>query len=248
LEIFIEIYYSMDNIYVGIVVENNDPAFEGRIKVRVFTKFDNFTVDEIPWAHHMSAINGGSSGGWGELTVPKINQLVQVVFANGDILSPYWISFPKINESLKNEIQNDYIDSRVLTYDEDAQLKIMYLPNTGLILHLNGSEIVVNTDNSIKIEHQGTQSIIELIGDKINIASNTEINVTSNTVNVNGNETNLGTNPIYSDTMAEPLMDLLTKLAALLDAKWPVSGSAAQLLVQQARQLIVSNTVKTTLR
>lgn len=236
------------NIHIGSVIDNNDPRSEGRIKVRVLGKYDNFTDEELPWAYHMSSINGGSSGGFGELSVPKIGQLIQVIFDKEDILSPYWISFPKINEQLRQEISEDYIDSRTLVYDEDANLKIMYLPGTGLIFNLDDSEIVINTDNSIKIEHKDTESIIELIGDKINIISNTEINVASPTVNATGTRTNLGVRPNYSDTMAEPLMDLLTKLAALIDSKWPVSGSAAQTLVQQARQLIVSDMVKTTLR
>jgi hypothetical protein len=236
------------NIHIGTVIDNKDPDAEGRIKVRVFGKYDNIIDEHLPWAYHMSSINGGSSGGFGELSVPKKGQLIQVIFDKDDELSPYWLSFPKINEALRQELLNDYEDSRTLVYDEDAKLKIMYLPQTGLIFHLDQSEIVINTDNSIKIEHKGTSSIIELIGDKINITSNTEINVASNTVNVLGKKTNLGTKPNYSDTMAEPLMDLLTKLAALIDAKWPVSGSAATTLVQQARQLIVSQTVKTSLR
>ena len=236
------------NIHIGTVIENIDPRSEGRIQVRVLGKYDNINDSDLPWAYHMSSINGGSSGGFGELSVPKKGQLIQVVFENDDILSPYWISFPKINESMRQEIEQDYEDSRVLVYDEDAPLKIMYLPSTGLIFHLDESEIVIYSDNSIKIEHKGTESIIELIGDKINIVSNTEINTVSNTVNITGGMTTLGTRPNYSDTMAEPLMDLLTKLAVLIDAKWPVSGSAATSLVQQARSLIVSQTVKTTLR
>ncbi len=235
-------------IWIGEVVENNDPNYEGRIKARVFGKFDNIADEDLPWAYHLSSINGGSSGGYGELSVPKKGQLVQIIFFNDDILSPYWVSFPKINDKLKEEIADDYIDSRTLVYDEDAELKVMYLPNSGLKIHLAGSEILIGADSSIKIEHKDTQSIIELIGDKINIASSTEINVTSNTVNVSGNLTNIGANPSYSDTLAEPLVDLLLKLAALIDAKWPVSGSAAQALVQQAIPNIVSKTVKTTLQ
>lgn len=238
----------MTDIWLGQVVENNDPKFEGRVRIRVFGKYDNLEDDELPWAYHMSSINGGSSGGFGEITVPKKDQLIQVIFANGDILSPYWVNFPKINEAVKNEISGDYIDARVLTYDEDNKLKILYLKNSGLLIHLDESEILIGSDNSIKIEHKGTQSIIELIGDKINVVANTEINITSPTVNVIGGNTNLGENPNYSDTMAEPLMDLILKLAALLDAKWPVSGSAAQALVNQAQPLIVSQTVKTTLQ
>jgi len=238
----------MTDIWLGRVVENNDPKFEGRVRIRVFGKYDNLEDDELPWVYHMSVINGGSSGGFGEITIPKKDQLIQVIFANGDILSPYWVNFPKINEAVKNEISGDYIDARVLTYDEDNKLKILYLKNSGLLIHLDESEILIGSDNSIKIEHKGTQSIIELIGNKINVVANTEINITSPTVNVIGGNTNLGENPNYSDTMAEPLMDLILKLAALLDAKWPVSGSVAQALVQAAQPLIVSQTVKTTLQ
>lgn len=235
------------NIWLGEVIEHVDPRAEGRIKVRVFGKFDEIEDENLPWAYHLSSINGGSTGGWGEISIPKRGQIIQVIFTNNDILSPYWISFPKINESLRQEIQNDYEDAKVLVYDEDAKLKIMYLKGTGLIIHLDSSEVVIGINNNIKIEHKDTESIVELINNKVNIVSGAEINVVSNTVNVAGGQTNLGTNPIYSDTMAEPLMDLLTKLAALIDAKWPVSGAAAQALVEASKSFIISNTVKTTL-
>lgn len=238
----------LGTVWVGTVVNNIDPNIEGRIQVRVIGKYDELTDEQLPWCYHMSSVNGGSSGGWGSISIPKVGQLIQVVFLNGDVLSPHWISFPKINPALQEELADDYENARVITYDEDAQLKVMYLPNTGLIIHIDSSEIVIGTDNSIKIEHKDTQSIIELIGDRINVIAGNEVNVVSPTVNVSGSNTNLGTNPNYSDTMAEPLMDLLSKLAVMIDFKWPASGSSAQLLVEQAKNLIVSNTVKTTLR
>lgn len=238
---------AIGSVWVGTVIDNLDPKFEGRIKVRVAGKYDDITDENLPWCYHMSAVNGGSGGGWGEISIPKKDTIIQVVFLNGDILSPHWISFPKINSALSAELSEDYEDARVITYDEDAQLKIFYLPNTGVLIHLDGSEIVINPDNSIKIEHKDTESIIELIGDKINVISQTDINVVSPTVNVTGETTNLGTAPQYSDTLAEPLFQGLMKLAALIDAKLPASGSVAQAIIQETLELATSKTVKTTL-
>lgn len=238
------------DVYIGSVIINEDPDFEGKVKIRVKGIFDNLTDEELPWALPLSNVNGGSSGGFGELHIPKVGQIMQVTFINDDMYSPYWLSFPKINAEMKAEIEADYIDSRVLVYDEDAKLKVMYLPNTGLDISLDESHVLISTDNSIKIEHKDSESLIELIGGKINITSDSEINVASNTTSVLGTaETNVGSNPIFSAVgSGENLIDLLIKMSTIIDAKYPVTGSATQALVKAMEQLILSQNVKTTLQ
>lgn len=186
-----EILINQDNllgtVWIGVVVDNNDPKFEGRLKVKVYGKYDDFEDSDLPWSYHMSSINGGSSGGFGELSVPKKGQIVQVTFMNGDKLSPYWLSFPKINQNLKDEISKDYIDSRTLVYDEDAKLKIMYLPKTGLSIFLDESEILIGTDNAITIKHKESKSKIELKGSEIKIESESLVEVESKEIKLGAN-------------------------------------------------------------
>ena len=42
---------SENSHYLGVVVDNDDPEFRGRAKVKVFGVFDDLETEQIPWAH-----------------------------------------------------------------------------------------------------------------------------------------------------------------------------------------------------
>jgi hypothetical protein len=70
----------------------------------------------------------------------------------------------------------------VLAFDVEEQVKIFYTPGKGLTLYHKESQLVINPDSSITIEHKGGESIVELIGDTINIVSASQVNVTTQKV------------------------------------------------------------------
>jgi hypothetical protein len=165
--------------WVGEVVDNNDPEIEFRCKVKVYGLFDELETDMIPWAfpaHH--GIFAGGGGGYGSGSVPKIGSLVKVRFANGDMYAAEYYAIQNINSALQSEISGDYQGTHVLAYDSDADLKVLYQPGTGVKIHLKESHVTINPDESITIEHSGTESIIELVGQDINIVTQNDVNVT----------------------------------------------------------------------
>lgn len=250
--------------WLGEVEDNLDPEFAGRCKVRIFGLLDGTENDKIenspykiptehlPWCYPATGtvFAGGDSKGAGNLSVPKVGAKVKVRFNGGNPYAPEYFGVQDINEDLTSEISDSYVDSHVILYDKDQDLKILYKDNLGIQIFLRGSNITINPDSSITIEHAATESIIELQGGTINITANSTINVTSNTKIeavssesiLNGSDvTKLGPSPSYSAVLAEPLWAFLKILSAAVDAKLPMTPSA---MVSQAESFEAISTSK----
>lgn len=243
--------------YFGKVVVNDDPERIGRCKIRILGVFDNILDNDLPWAFpaYNTTFAGGESKGFGSISVPKIDTIVRVKFENGDAYSPVYWSIPIANTAMSGELNESYLNSHVVTYDEDEKMKVLYSPSIGLKYHLNGSHLTINPDKSITIEHDATQSVIELNGSNITIVANskieatapTKIEINSSNVHVNGVKTELGAAPVFSNICAEPLWVFLKALAAATDAKWPPSPGVLSSLAATAEVASTSKTVKTSL-
>ena len=70
--------------YLGVVVDNKDPEFKGRAKVRIFGIFDDLGDTDLPWAHQRFEMSYGLGGGSGRISVPKLGSVVHVQFNNGN--------------------------------------------------------------------------------------------------------------------------------------------------------------------
>ena len=177
---------TMKKDWVGEVVDSDDPETQFRCKIKVYGLFDDLETENIPWAFPgNNSLFASSSGGFGNGSVPKIGSLMKVRFSNGNIYSPEYYAIQNINSALQSEIGGDYQGTHVLAYDEDEDLKILYQPGTGIKIHLKESHITINPDESMTIEHSGSESIIELVGSDINIVTQNDVNVTAtNNVNI----------------------------------------------------------------
>jgi hypothetical protein len=253
--------------WVGEVVDNKDPEFSGRCRVRVYGKFDGTNKiddpdsgylipdDQIPWAYpgNSTVYGGGESKGAGSLSVPKIGTKVKIKFNSGNLYAPEYFSVQDLNQSLIDEIKDSYENATVLYIDEDEKTKVLYTQSKGLEFFHKDSHIVINPDSSITIEHKGTSSIIELVGSNINITSNSSVNITANSkvqsqaseCVLNGQSvTKLGPAPGYSAVLAEPLWTFLKMMASAIDAKLPSSPGVLSSQAASFEQLSTSKNVK----
>ena len=253
--------------WIGIVVDNKDPEFTGRCKVRIYGKFDgtaemdnsasafNIPDDHLPWAYPAgsSIHGGGAKKGAGSLSVPKEGSKVKVRFSGGNLYAPEWFAVQDLNQAVVDEVKESYQNAHVLFYDEDEKTKIVYTPAKGLEMFHKDSHIVINPDSSITIEHKETSSIIELVGSVINITANSTVNITANSkiqaeaseCVINGSSvTKLGPGPAYSGVLAEPLWTFLKMLASAVDAKLPSTPGAMTTQASTFEQLSTSKNVK----
>lgn len=124
-----------DNIrethWIGEVVDNNDPKFLGRCRIKVFGKFDKLPTDSIPWATPMNRDFVGSHH------TPNIGTIVAVRFDNGNIYHPeYWFQIDQ-SKSLKTDIleqSNEPHNVVSLVYDEVRNIRIYHSPEDGIVI------------------------------------------------------------------------------------------------------------------
>jgi hypothetical protein len=124
-----------DTHWLGKVVENKDPLKLGRCRIMVYGKFDKIPVESIPWA------SSANSNMLGAHSSPKIGDIVSVRFDNGDIYHPeYTFTINSIDrDTFRSEIldaMNEELatSAHSILYDRDAQIRIYYSPNDGLII------------------------------------------------------------------------------------------------------------------
>ena len=119
-------------VFVGIVINNQDPRNSGRIKVSVLNIFDNIPTDDIPWAAPVLDLNGNV------FILPDVGKVVSVTFDQGNIYKPTYMYAEHFNVNLQTKLNqlsgSDYTSMRALMFDHKTQiysndsdgLKILY--------------------------------------------------------------------------------------------------------------------------
>lgn len=139
--------------WLGEVIDINDPLKIGRVKIRVWGKFDELDPSFIPWANPISNFMSGSSSGGSTFSVPKLNSIVGVTFDNGDIYHPQYHYNQRLSDDVKEEIKDSYENAQVIVYDTVTQghLKIFFTEKKGLVLSYKGNVITIKPDDSIDV-------------------------------------------------------------------------------------------------
>lgn len=87
-----------DTHWLGEVVDNKDPLHNGRCRVKVFGKFDTLPIDTIPWASPSNVMAPGQH------LIPRLGDIVSIVFDNGNIYLPTYSYQINQNPELKKDI------------------------------------------------------------------------------------------------------------------------------------------------
>ena len=240
--------------FLGVVIDNQDPEFKARCKIRVFGVFDDIADNDLPWAFQRFEISFGDYGGSGRVSIPKNGSIVHVQFNNGNYYAPEYKAIQELSQDLIDEISASYEGAHSLIYDGIEDIKIFYTAAKGLTIDLKQSTIVISNDNSITITHAGSTCTLEFRGGKITAYSDSEIESTavtrihesSNEIWVDGKTTKLGHSPVYSAVCAEPLWMFLKQMASAIDAKLPSTPGCMTSLAESYEQLSTSDVVKIT--
>ena len=185
------ISYFEDNLFntnwLGTVIDIDDPKKIGRIKVRVFGKFDSLADEHIPWAYPALNNSAGSASGGGQFSVPKLNSIVSINFDNGNVYHPEYYFNQRISNALKDEIKDSYANAHALIYDTttNGYLKVFFTEAKGLMLDYKETQINIRPDKSILIQTASRKSVIEILDSgTINIDENVDVNITCKNANI----------------------------------------------------------------
>jgi hypothetical protein len=173
---------TLTGAWLGEVVDVDDPNKSGRIKVKVFGKFDELETEFIPWAYPANNYTGGGSDGGGFFSVPKVGSIVSIKFDNGNIYHPEYRFAQTISQALKDEISDSYTNAHSLIYDTSTEggVKIFFTESKGLMLDYKSTQINIKNDNSVVIQTESGNSVIEITNDgKLNLTHSGNITVKS---------------------------------------------------------------------
>lgn len=241
--------------YLGVVVDTQDPQKEGRCRVQVYGVYDGIPVEDLPWAFPKAKSTiFGEDGKSGAISIPKKNAIVIVEFDNGDIMSPEFHGIQELEDGIKDELgkTGEYQGSHFLLFDGDEELKIWFTAEKGITMQLKGSRINIGQNKAITIEHDESQSIIELEGgtvrintdSQINMSAGTSIKASSEQVHVDGKFTQVGHNSLKGPgVLGDKLFMLLTVMATAIDTKYPTTPGYVQNFVETFKAIALSDTV-----
>jgi hypothetical protein len=186
--------------YVGVVEDNQDPEKMGRVKVRVMDVFDEFDVEDIPWAMPWKDLNGN------QFNSPEKGKVVMVVFDQGNPDSPEFIYSDHYNINLENKLKSlsdeDYISMKSLIFDHKTQ-------------------IYVNDSEGLKLDHKYNN---------INLTENgIDLNLKDNNLSLNLGDASASQQAILGNHFMEWMDKFLTTLqsGALFNAGGPTAPMPA---------------------
>lgn len=177
-------FFETDNhfenpFFIATVVDNNDPTFNYRVKVRINILHDSIRDDkELPWAAKLDSSFMGMDGSTSLHSVPEVGSKVLVLAVENNINSLLYLGcLYKKSDSTPNG--DDYLNTYGI-YNKDGEY--IKLDKIQKLLELVWSGKI----NINKIQ-------------EMNITVNGNVNLTAPTTNINGNVDITGTLHVSSD-------------------------------------------------
>lgn len=138
---------SFNGFYRGIVLNVDDPLQAGRIKIRVFSVYDDIPEDVIPWAEYADPFL--SMG----FFVPDVGDMLWVFFDNGNHMTPVYFAGASFLKYPFDEKVNPaaYPKNRIIKTDANHLIEIDDTPggNRINIKHSSGTRITMMPDGSV---------------------------------------------------------------------------------------------------
>tara|TARA_R110000796_G_scaffold192641_6_gene309331 strand:+ start:6718 stop:7428 length:711 start_codon:yes stop_codon:yes gene_type:complete len=189
---------TLGTIWIGEVLNSEDPLSLGRVKIAVFGKFDELSEDVIPWAIPYNQLASGT------VIIPKKGEVCNVFFENGDENVPFYTGIAKTNDDLLSEFGEDYPSVWSIVYDktigEEKSLEIFYTDTQGLMIRKSNSLInIKNEDESVIITNGKTKKSIHISDDGISL----------------GTEGKSAESAVLGDTLETLLNDFITELGKI---------------------------------
>lgn len=205
--------FSFNGFYRGEVVDVDDPLEAGRVRIRVFSVFDEMQPEFLPWATYADPFMGGY-GDNGSLIVPELGSHVWLFFENGDHRHPvYFAGAPAIDNNTpdapsESRTEGEYPHNKVIKSrsgitieiddtDGAVRFKVSHPSGTNHEIDNDGNiNLTVSSDGSISIDGEFS---LNIGGDaNITIGGNAEVSVAGNTdvnsggqVRITGTQINL---------------------------------------------------------
>jgi len=228
-------------VWLGEIIDINDPEKLGRAKIRVFEKFDELEDDVLPWASpaQSTIFGGGGNFGAGSFSCPKKSSIVRVTFEHGDIYSPEFFVIENLNMEMRAELSvtDNYENAQVLLWDSDENVKVLYTKKGGLRMYFDDSHLTIDPAKHITLEHKGGPSKMTMIEGVTTQFSDTQHYM-------DAPDCKIGNGASHPATKCDALFDILSTMATMIDSKVPPTPGIAKGLVDAGKATACSAIVK----
>ena len=126
------------SVFVGKILNNNDPEKLGRCQVLVYGVFDEVKSSDLPWAIPDFGLNG-------EFVVPDNGTFVSVVFQNEDVYAPCFTT-KVINRNALSDARTEDYPNTIVIYDDLKGNRKYFNRKTGESVEKFANGVEVNTD------------------------------------------------------------------------------------------------------
>lgn len=207
--------------WTGKVIDNFDPLYLGRVKIRVFGYYDDVADAALPWALPESTYLGSKRGNF---IVPKVNTIVRGYFDKGDDQKPIYTALALNEENYATTELLEHIDEiteypnvmvlmhtdegeRVTLNRSSGEMNVSHRSGTTLTIAPNGA---ITVETSIPLTKPGASVKTNMPGANITLAGNfnlkskfSNINIESDkgTININAStgDINIGKNAVDTE-------------------------------------------------
>lgn len=140
----------LNDVYTGIVVNNNDPDKQGKCQIRVYGVFGDEVPDsDLPWALPMFSFVGSKVGSF---VVPPIGALVSIRFDNGEIYLPFYSSKAVVANRQPSQKDIDYPNNMVFFETDDGEyFAINRKTKVTTYKHSSGTKLEIDKDGNVTI-------------------------------------------------------------------------------------------------
>lgn len=144
-------------IFIGTVVDNDDPQRLQRVRVTIKGLYEG-TISDLPWVAPKVGLGFGNVAGAGRVTVPLMNSKVYVELQNGDGHYPVYTGNVVHSDDPVTGGSVNY-PHRYTQVDRAGNSVIVDpIPGSNVmtIRHASGTQITVNNDGSVNIQAVGS--------------------------------------------------------------------------------------------
>lgn len=184
----------LNGIYRGLVVSNNDPKKIGRVQVRVYTihgdKENGIKDEALPWAFPCfpyASFNAGS------FIVPEVNNVVFIMFENGDSRSPVYLGSTYGTGRIE-KAETGNTDGRIRHYrvkGQEVPVEASSLDTKVLYKSPKGNKIIIQDEDGCE-----SISIVDASGQALKIEAPLSSDYTDECVNADADVTKGGSDAI----------------------------------------------------
>jgi hypothetical protein len=163
---------------IGVVVDNNDPLKDERIRVRVREIHREIENADIPWAVPVGRGGPqGNNGAIGGVHVPALGSKVWVSFVEDNLYFPIYLGSASTNDAIPAELTDEDYPNVYGQIDNYGNLFYVNTATGEMRVHHADGTIITITPDEMKVVAAGPLKI--MANDELQIISSSKVNVSA---------------------------------------------------------------------